>query len=125
MLKKYIALALVLLMAVGTLTGCGGSDKSASETIKVGILGPHTGDYAQYGLAVRNGAQLYIDQVNAAGGINGKQMKPLSMTRRATPPKRSQRLQKWWTKASPPSSATCSPATPSPWSARLIPSTCR
>ncbi len=40
--------------------------------IKVGLIGPHTGDYAVYGLAVRNGAQLYFDQVNEQGGVNGK-----------------------------------------------------
>lgn len=65
---------LVLILAVACLAGCG---KSSSDTIKVGILGPYTGDYAQYGLAVRNGAQLYIDQVNAAGGINGKQIETI------------------------------------------------
>jgi branched-chain amino acid transport system substrate-binding protein len=71
-------------MALGTLTACGGSTKStdtagtaSAETIKVGILGPHTGDYAQYGVPVRNGAQLYIDQVNAAGGVNGKQIETI------------------------------------------------
>ena len=42
----------------------GGSD---SDTIKVGIMGPHSGDNAQYGLACLNGAQLYFDQVNADG----------------------------------------------------------
>lgn len=53
----------------------GGS--TAAETIKVGILGCHTGDYAIYGLAVRNGALLYIDQINAAGGVNGKQIEAI------------------------------------------------
>lgn len=60
------------------LAACGGSSdsssSSSSDTIKVGILGPFTGDVAQYGLACRNGANLYIKQVNEAGGINGKQI---------------------------------------------------
>ncbi len=47
---------------------------AGGEPIKIGILGCHTGEYAQYGLAVLNGAQLYIDKVNAEGGINGKQI---------------------------------------------------
>ena len=83
-MKKLISLALVLLMSVSILTGCGttadtdgAQSGDAAETIKVGILGPHTGDYAQYGLAVLNGAQLYIDQVNAAGGVNGKQIEAI------------------------------------------------
>ena len=99
-MKKLLSIALVAMLALSTLAGCAApaaanasaSDATAAnataadataadaaqaasgETIKVGILGPHTGDYAVYGLAVKNGAQLYIDQVNAAGGINGKQI---------------------------------------------------
>ena len=40
------------------LSGCGSSSGSGanSDTIKVGIMGPYTGDVAQYGLAVRAGA---------------------------------------------------------------------
>ena len=93
-MKKLLSIALVAIMALSTLAGCAApaaTEASASdattadaaqpaasgETIKVGILGPHTGDYAVYGLAVKNGAQLYIDQVNAAGGINGKQIETI------------------------------------------------
>jgi len=50
--------------------GNAGSD----AVIKVGILAPLTGSVAQYGIAVSNGAKLYIEQVNAAGGVNGKQI---------------------------------------------------
>ncbi len=46
--------------------------------IIVGIVGCHTGEYAVYGNAVKNGAQLYIDQLNAAGGINGKQIQVIA-----------------------------------------------
>lgn len=89
-MKKLLSIALVAMMALSALSGCAApaaTDASASdaaaqpaaagETIKVGILGPHTGDYAAYGLAVKNGAQLYIDQINAAGGINGKQIETI------------------------------------------------
>lgn len=94
-MKKLLSIVLVAMMALTALAGCAApaasqasaSDATAAdaaaqpaasgETIKVGILGPHTGDYAAYGLAVKNGAQLYIDQVNAAGGINGKQIETI------------------------------------------------
>ena len=61
------------------LAACGGNGGSASDGdstagIKVGIMGPHTGDNSSYGLACLNGAQLYFDQLNAEGGINGKQV---------------------------------------------------
>ncbi|MGI6229280.1 MAG: ABC transporter substrate-binding protein [Tractidigestivibacter sp.] len=55
--------------------GSGSSDSSSSgDTIKVGLMGPYTGDVAQYGLACRCGAELYVKQVNDNGGINGKQI---------------------------------------------------
>ena len=76
-MKKAIALVLVALMAAAMFSGCslfGGAGKTEDDTIKVGILGPHTGEYAVYGLAVKNGATLYIDKVNAEGGVNGKQI---------------------------------------------------
>ena len=75
-MKKVLALVLVACMAAAMLAGCGGT--SDSDTIKVGMLGPYTGDYAVYGLAVRNGAQLYIDQLNEQGGINGKQVEVIA-----------------------------------------------
>ncbi len=71
-MKKVLAMLLVALMAAAMFAGCGKG--SGEDTIKVGLLGPHTGDYAVYGLAVKNGAQLYFDQVNANGGVNGKKI---------------------------------------------------
>ena len=43
-------------------------------TINVAFIGNTTGDYAQYGIPVRNAVKLYFDQLNAKGGINGKQI---------------------------------------------------
>ncbi len=43
-----------------------------ANTIKVGGLAPLTGEVAQYGIAVREGVDLYIKQLNAAGGLDGK-----------------------------------------------------
>ena len=80
--------------AVGALTACGSSSSSTAAsaasgeasgsaeggaTIKVGLLAPLTGDVSVYGIAVANGAALYIKQVNEAGGINGKQIDLIQM----------------------------------------------
>ena len=82
--------------AVGALTACGSSSSSTGTaasaasgeasgsaeggaTIKVGLLAPLTGDVSVYGIAVANGAALYIKQVNEAGGINGKQIDLIQM----------------------------------------------
>ena len=76
--RQFVGGSAAALAALG-LVGCGGNggdSNGGSEggNIKVGIMGPHSGDNAQYGLACLNGAQLYFDQLNEDGGINGKQI---------------------------------------------------
>ena len=76
--RQFVGGSAAALAALG-LVGCGGNggdsnDGSEGGNIKVGIMGPHSGDNAQYGLACLNGAQLYFDQLNEDGGINGKQI---------------------------------------------------
>ena len=43
----------------------------AGGTFKIGGIGPLTGGAAVYGIAARNGSQIAVDEINAAGGING------------------------------------------------------
>lgn len=74
-MTQILALALVAVMALSMLVACNNSENTEDDgVIKIGLLAPLTGDVAQYGMAVRNGAMLYIDQVNEAGGINGKKI---------------------------------------------------
>lgn len=47
------------------------------ETFKVGVIGPMTGDYAQYGQGVYNATVLAAEEINEAGGINGYQVEVL------------------------------------------------
>lgn len=67
---SVVLAALVLLTAI--LSGC--SNSESSDVIKLGVIGPLTGDYSMYGTAVANAAQLAADEINAAGGIDGKQV---------------------------------------------------
>ena len=48
-----------------------GSGTYTGPPIKIGGIGPLTGENATYGVAVMNGAQIAVDEINAAGGING------------------------------------------------------
>ena len=74
-MKKTISILLsVLLAGALALTGCGSKETTSSDTWNIGGIGPITGDAAIYGQAVQNGAQLAIDEINAAGGINGYQI---------------------------------------------------
>lgn len=41
------------------------------ETFKIGVIGPMTGDYAQYGTNVYNATKIAADEINANGGFNG------------------------------------------------------
>ncbi|MBE6349708.1 MAG: ABC transporter substrate-binding protein [Spirochaetaceae bacterium] len=65
-----ISLAVVFMVACfGFLAGC---SKESSNTIKVGGIFPLSGAVAVYGTECRNGIELAIEEINAAGGINGK-----------------------------------------------------
>ncbi len=86
-IKKILAVLLSLCM-VFALAACSSSttdedttdtdasaaDTSSDGTIKIGGIGPLTGDAAQYGVAVQLGAELAVSEINAAGGINGYQI---------------------------------------------------
>ena len=95
-MKKALAMLMAMAMCFSLLTACGGNSGTANSpapnnsesaqpneggseggTIQIAFIGNTTGDYAQYGIPVRNGAMLYIDQLNANGGINGKTVEVL------------------------------------------------
>lgn len=89
-MKKALSVFLTAAMTVTCLAGCGGSDaadgaanatgteaatSAADGTVfKIGSIGPTTGDAAIYGQAVMNAAQIAVDEINAAGGVNGYQI---------------------------------------------------
>ncbi len=68
-IKKWVSAALASAMVL-TMAGCGDS-AGGGNTFKIGGTGPLTGDAAAYGQAVRNAAQLAVDEINANGGVNG------------------------------------------------------
>ena len=80
-MKRIAALVLVIVLSLA-LVACGG--KKESGTIKIGLLGCVTGDGAQYGIAVFNGVKLYINKVNAEGGVNGKKIELVEYDDKAT-----------------------------------------
>jgi len=50
---------------------------SAQEPIKLGVAGPHSGDLASYGIPATRAAKLVVDEVNARGGVLGRQVQLL------------------------------------------------
>ena len=79
--KKSLRLLGVLAGAAlaGTvLAGCGGQQAGSSDTIKIGANFEMTGNVANYGQATLDGLNLAIEEINAAGGVNGKKLEVIS-----------------------------------------------
>ena len=57
-----------------TTTEVSDSEGSGEAVFRIGGIGPTTGSAAVYGTAVERGAQIAVDEINAAGGINGYQI---------------------------------------------------
>lgn len=76
-MKKVLALCVAGLMTASCLAGCSnegaqsGGDGGQGGTLLIGGVGPLTGDYSTYGVSVQNGAQIAVDEINKAGGVNG------------------------------------------------------
>ncbi len=64
----------ILLFAAATLAGLAlaGCSKSAGNSIKIGSIGPLAGPVAVYGVECKNGIDLAVAEINAAGGVNGQ-----------------------------------------------------
>ena len=71
-MKKVFALVLAILMVATMFAGCGAKNYAEDNTeYIIGVSGPLTGGAAMYGQAVANSAQMAVDEINAAGGLNG------------------------------------------------------
>ena len=57
----------------------GGAAGAAGEPIAIGVIGPQSGPSAEGGQCVARGAQFAVSRINAAGGINGRQLKLVVM----------------------------------------------
>ncbi|MBP1755704.1 MAG: branched-chain amino acid transporter substrate-binding protein [Firmicutes bacterium] len=68
-MKRVLSLLVVMSVAVASLTACGGASKD--DKFYIGGIGPVTGGAAVYGQSVKNGAELAVNEINAAGGVNG------------------------------------------------------
>lgn len=75
-MKKAVAVLAAVAMTATAFAGCGSSsDKvEADGVLKIGGIGPTTGGAALYGMAVKQGAELAVKEINEAGGINGMQI---------------------------------------------------
>ena len=63
---------LLAAFALAALTACSGGEES--NTTPIAIVGPVTGQYASFGQQMKNGAELAVEDINAAGGVLGKKL---------------------------------------------------
>ena len=69
---KILAVVMAVVLCIGCFAGCGKTGYTANNTeFVIGFSGPLTGDAAVYGVAVKNSAQMAVDEINANGGLNG------------------------------------------------------
>lgn len=75
-MKKIIAFAVVALLAMSMCFAGGDKESSADgAVVKIGFIGPLTGDYANYGTLCRQAVEMAIDEINAKSGVNGASIK--------------------------------------------------
>ena len=68
-MKKMIAMLLAVLMVMAMFTGCGAKEEAAASNVyKLGGVGPLTGGATIYGNAVKNAAEIAVEEINALGG---------------------------------------------------------
>ena len=78
MKKNPMDLRLITAIVAGMMALIFTGSGIAADTIKIGIGGAHSGDLASYGLPIVKAAKLVVEDVNAKGGILGKQVEAIA-----------------------------------------------
>lgn len=77
MTRIFLAMTLLisLLLTISCVQKGGGTGNGATgDTIKVGVYGDLTGATSSFGQSTKNGIELAVEEINAAGGVNGKKI---------------------------------------------------
>ena len=80
---RMVSIGLVMVFAFMAI-GCGGGEKNAN-TIKIGVIAPLSGNQASIGKGVVDGIQSAAKQINASGGVGGKQIELVVLDDRNMP----------------------------------------
>ena len=87
-MKKKLFLSLLLVASMSlSLAACGGTsgseesgggDSGSDDPIVIGTISPNTGSLAAYGTGIITGVELAVEEINAAGGILGRQVEVIT-----------------------------------------------
>lgn len=80
--NQVLTLLVVLVMIGAVLAGCG-----ESKTIKIGTIQSISGPVSTYGIQTRDAIQMAVDEINAKGGVLGKQLELIVEDDEASPDK--------------------------------------
>lgn len=75
---RKVLVASILTLALG-------GTAFAADTIKIGVAGPHSGDLAAYGIPTKEAAEMIVAEVNAKGGVLGRQIELFPMDDQCKP----------------------------------------
>jgi branched-chain amino acid transport system substrate-binding protein len=78
MKQSMIRKTIRVLFGAALLTAVCSGSLFAADTIKLGIAGAHSGDLASYGLPTVKAAELVVKEINAKGGVLGRQVELLT-----------------------------------------------
>jgi branched-chain amino acid transport system substrate-binding protein len=84
MYKKLFALVVVVVLVASLLAGCGAG---SSATIKIGTIQPISGAISAFGTQSRDAINMAVEEINAAGGVLGKNLEVIVEDDEATPEK--------------------------------------
>lgn len=74
-LLGIVAAALVAVLGLSACQSAG----SASGPIRLGVIAPLSGGGTSYGLGIKQGAQMAVDEINQAGGVNGRKIEMVTV----------------------------------------------
>lgn len=85
MFGRKLTRASVLAAALGLTLGLAAGPVAAADTIKIAVPSPFTGSAAGYGENVKAGVVMKLEEVNAAGGVNGKKIEAVYLDEQCEP----------------------------------------
>jgi branched-chain amino acid transport system substrate-binding protein len=73
-MKQTHGVARISCLAIAAATALGVASAAQAADIRIGVAEALSGGAAQYGISIRNGFQLAVEEINAAGGVNGNKI---------------------------------------------------
>ena len=83
--RRALCMTTAILSLSAIVPGLSAPARAAEDTIKLGIVAPMSGPNARYGAFSTRGAQLAVDEINQAGGVDGHKIEIYSADSQGTP----------------------------------------